>query len=1136
MNTTPIVRFIQQFSQSLRHAIASARQFSPYAGLPTMELAERILGDLPALSNEIEAVFATYEEGDQNELGLVILTISERAIFWARSLYNVTISSSLLSPEQRRIWRELLVAAVESSISESLRLYFPSTAALLEFLGIFSYDSLHPGDAALLQPCIRWDRTSALIDPRTALRDQYHWGSTDFDSNRLLARLAYMLNSFNVSARIHSISSQNRSQFWPLTVATLVELYVPIFSCYASSGQIMGGLTLCPVPTSSASSSRPFGLAIIPVFAGALRSGSTDSVELIGAVSVDAPPTPILFPDRIELLQRSLDVGGEVGIRIRLSDLVDTHFGSATGSRLWVSGLSVALLAKSSRSATDLCMEVSVENVELHIASPRESFWSNLVPSGGVTCEGTLKLSLSTSEGLRINGGVGLSVQFPGGFSFAGFRVEHGRLELSFQDESFSVYATVAARASLGPLNIAVSRLGLGFGFSVNRSSTSEDTTPFDGFAGFRTPRDFAFSLSAGAVMGGGGVSYDDALGRYTGALSLSINNTISLRAVGILDTRAPGVTGYSFLIAISSEFTPIQLGMGFTLNGVGGICGIQRSVSPRALQEGVRNGSLAPLLFARDPVAQASQLVTGLSRVFPPTADRYVFGPMFKFGWGTPTLVTIDLGIVLQLPAPILIALIGTVHANFPAPGPLAIVEINLDIVGVLDMGEKTLSIDASLRDSRVAAYTFSGDMAFRLSWGEREDFVLSIGGFHKAFRPPPGFPELRRVTLPLTSGASPRVTLSAYLAVTSNTFQIGARAELSASALGFDLLGYLQLDALITFRPFAFRFDFAAGFSLRRGSSTLAAITVAGLLMGPRPWHVEGSASISILFFDVSVRFSETFGEPALPEAPQEVLDLWASQLEPALRTPNNWIATLPGASERLVTVATPPSTASGDPPMRLDPLGTITFKQRALPLNRRIAKYGEKRVAAPTTFSFAPTTRIGTTAVTTPVAHHENFAASQFQQLTDAEKLSRPSFERMEAGATFSVDVVRAYAPCDVALTYEVVDLTAPPETPRRSAAPSTTALAMALETSAIATAPMKSAGNKRFAPAPEAVPLVTLEDEKVVIVRKANLRAASFAPEPFFAHGEADDVLRERLRTHPNERGEWCVVSQYEAVMS
>jgi len=637
---------------------------------------------------------------------------------------------------------------------------------------------------------------------------------------------------------------------------------------------------------------------------------------------------------------------------------------------------------------------------------------------------------------------------------------------------------------------------------------------------GLKPPNGLSLSINTGPVRGGGFIAYDDALGRYSGALSLSIGD-IALRAIGILDTRAPGVSGYSFLIVISAEFTPIQLGFGFTLTGVGGLCGIQRAVSVPALQEGVRSGTLASLLFSRDPIGQATQLVAGLQRAFPPTQDRYVFGPMFKLGWGTPTLITADLGIVLQLPSPVVIALLGTLSAKLPRPEG-AVVEINLDILGVLDLGEKKLSIDASLRDSRIAAFTLTGDLALRYHWGAEPDFALSLGGFNPDFKPPPGFPTLRRLSLALGSGNNPRLSLAAYFALTSNTLQFGARAEVYAEALGFNLLGYLEFHALFVFSPFSFRFDFSAGVALRRGTSVLMAVSVVGRIEGPRPWRVQGRASISILFFEVTVAFDETFGDPPDP-ARLPPVDVWVP-LRAALADLRNWSATLPEGAARCVSTA-----ADGEQPprVRLDPQSVLAVRQKVMPLERRITKLGEQPVAAPTRVRLVAL-RVGCNedgSGGTAVAHEglrEPFAAGQYEALDDAQRLSRPSFEPMVAGATAQGRALRTERAVTRRPQVETIRVGRPGRT---TAAVLQRMQQQAAQVDSAGVAAMRTEGMARYAPGVGALPMMTLAAEQWVVASTVDLRKAPDAmPGAWGAVAEG--------RRAAGERGAWQVVPEHE----
>src|SRR5258708_39943980 len=111
-------------------------------------------------------------------------------------------------------------------------------------------------------------------------------------------------------------------------------------------------------------------------------------------------------------------------------------------------------------------------------------------------------------------------------------------------------------------------------------------------------------------------------------------------RLVGALDPLLPdGPHGFAFLLSCPSAFPPIQLGFGFTLNGVGGLGGVNRTMNTDALHAGFRAHTLNSILFPPDPIANAPQIITNIENFFPPAEGRYLFGPMLELDWGTPTL-----------------------------------------------------------------------------------------------------------------------------------------------------------------------------------------------------------------------------------------------------------------------------------------------------------------------------------------------------------------------------------------------------------------------------------------------------------------------------------------------------------------
>ena len=79
------------------------------------------------------------------------------------------------------------------------------------------------------------------------------------------------------------------------------------------------------------------------------------------------------------------------------------------------------------------------------------------------------------------------------------------------------------------------------------------------------------------------------------------------------------GSPGFSLLIIITAEFgTGIQLGFGFTLLGVGGLLGLNRTMRLQPLMEGVRTGAIDSVMFPRDVVANAPRIISDLRDVLP--------------------------------------------------------------------------------------------------------------------------------------------------------------------------------------------------------------------------------------------------------------------------------------------------------------------------------------------------------------------------------------------------------------------------------------------------------------------------------------------------------------------------------------
>jgi hypothetical protein len=353
------------------------------------------------------------------------------------------------------------------------------------------------------------------------------------------------------------------------------------------------------------------------------------------------------------------------------------------------------------------------------------------------------------------------------------------------------------------------------------------------------------------------------------------------------------------------------------------------------------------------------------------------------------------------------------------------------MDAIGVIDFNKDEVALDATLYDSRILQFVLTGDMALRANWGRQPNFVLAVGGLNPRFPPPAGFPQLARLALSLGDSDNPRLRFESYLALTSNTVQFGARFDFSYSAAGFTLAGFLGFDALFQFAPFEFIVDVGAMVALKRGGSVLMGVFLEMTLAGPTPWHVWGKATFKIFFFKVSIRFDHRFGHeepPALPP-PVDVPSLLAN----ALRDRRNWSSALPRGEHAIVSLRDVQTTAAV---LRVHPLAELTVRQRVVPLRLPVTKFGNVPLGGQTTFTVAVLGSSGGTLPMPSTPTQDAFALAQYQEMSDEEKLTRPAFERQDAGLQFGVEEA-AYqyeALPDTAIAYEtlIVDPSRPAET--------------------------------------------------------------------------------------------------------
>lgn len=537
---------------------------------------------------------------------------------------------------------------------------------------------------------------------------------------------------------------------------------------------------------------------------------------------------------------------------------------------------------------------------------------------------------------------------------------------------------------------------GLGAQVDLTKVEEGGNIGPFNAAFGLIPPKGIGLKVDAKAITGGGYVFLDFEKGRYVGVAELTIKDKISLKVIGIITTKLPsGEKGNSVLLLVTAEFSPINLSFGFTLNGVGGLVGINRDMNLQALRDGVKTNAIDNIMFPDDPVGNISQIVSDLETIFPIQKGRYTFGVMGLIGWGTPTLITIELGLMLSVPKPVRLAVLGVIKCLMPTDDN-DLVKLQINFVGTIDFEAKYITFDASIYDSKLLTFGLAGDMAFRLKWGDEPNFLFSVGGFHPSYTPPPlNLPTMNRLMINFLAEDNPRLTLSTYLAVTSNTVQMGSLLDFYFSlAGGLEVIGNLGFDILIQFSPFYLKAELYAMLSVIYNSKALFSVSLYGMLEGPKPWHVQGKAEFTFLKIKKKVNFDKVFGEEETIVLPDINV---MPRLEEAANSSPNWQGIFPAASNLSVTLKQQEELA--EPITLSHPNGSLRFEQKVVPMNTTINKFGKQIPMDYQHFSMKLADSAGddfTNATT-----KEFFAPAEYVGLSDNEKLARKSFEKMDSG---------------------------------------------------------------------------------------------------------------------------------------
>jgi hypothetical protein len=517
-----------------------------------------------------------------------------------------------------------------------------------------------------------------------------------------------------------------------------------------------------------------------------------------------------------------------------------------------------------------------------------------------------------------------------------------------------------------------------------------------------KAPDGLGLRISAGPVVGGGYVRHDPVKNEYGGALQLTIAK-VGVTAVGLLQ---PDTMALLVVLGVHFPSPGIQLGFGFSLDAVGGLVASDRRLDMDQLSSALKDGAVSNILLPDDPVSTAPTILNQLSNIFPPQAGAFVVGPIIELGWGGESgLVTARVGVLIALPDPS-VTILGSLQVLVPpkivekAP---RVVELNIDLFAAIEPDEFFLK--ATLRNSKIAGLAISGDLALLIRWASDSAFDFSAGGFFPTYKYPPKLAGLQRLAVklaPPVKWLSLKVT--GYVAVTSNSVQFGGAVDLSASVGPASGEAHLSLDAMFVFSPrFAFIVEFNASVAIKAFGQSICGAAFRGTVSGTAPWHVEGSASVSILWWDVDFPVGPIeWGDRDTSVLP--LIDSMAEVLK-ALDDTKAWSALPPSVSDA-VTILRPSASDSSEDVGAADllqPFSLIEAKQQIAPFDVDITRLGAY-ASTIKQFNFA-NPKINGAAAPSFSEVKAPFAMGQFKEMTQDEKASKPDFEDQPAGIRIS-----------------------------------------------------------------------------------------------------------------------------------
>ncbi len=898
--------------------------------------------------------------------------------------------------------------------------------AVLRLIGVINEEHYVPPSSSQYRIehdriLIDWSLFETLFsEPSDLLLHTYGWGAPagQFDSKRLISNVGDVLAAFGFPARITGAGPLGPIYYGDETAYSPqpLQLCVPLFSGLdpLGVGYVEVGVNVLPIPNNPGGAIE--GILVYPYATteADLQFNLSEGLRLLIEASFESGVLigVEFFPGRVVPVlpgQRGALPSGK--IRIALDVVPPSPLPVLTipgGIGLFIGDIEIAVLASTEGTVQKFELDFDIRNGKLALSSSDgDGFLQKLLPE---TMEFGFDVGVTWSslDGIRFHGSAGLEVTLPIHESLGPITIESVYLAIKVQDDgTIAIAVAASAGAAIGPVAASIERIGLKTAISFPGSGGNLGPLNIEP-PEFLPPTGVGLAVDAGILFGGGFLKIDTENERYSGILALNLGE-YAVTAIGLITTKMPdGSKNFSMLINIGIVFDPpINLPYNLTLSGVGGIVGINRAMDIEELQKRFRNGTVEDILFPdlKTAITKADTIIENMRAVFPTAYDKFIIGPMVKIGYGSPNVIQADIGIFMVLPDLNKFSIMGKLTAIFPTPEEET-VRINVQLMGNLTLEKKEITFQSSIYDSEILKIALWGDIAALLRWSDPPEFTMAMGGFHPKFTPPPPariFGGLRRLSLVVTWGNEIFLMCQSYIALTPNSLQFGASIQLIVNVEAFSANGSFSFDALFYFNPFSFEITADVNVNIQIAGVSLVDADIDLKLSGPTPWHARGSARVSLLFIDTDTEFDITWGQQGAPSTP--AIDPLGNLVR-ALKDNSNWSAHLPHTRSMVETLH--PMEADGTGALVVHPAGSLEVRQNVLPLGMQLEKFGNSPITGHDQFEIKSIS-IGAINETPGHKVKEYINRGAYEKLTKNERLSKPSFEKMDVGIRFSSDPI-------------------------------------------------------------------------------------------------------------------------------